>query len=235
MEHLKEWAMKHKALAAGATIALVVLFYLWFKSGTSSTATAPDQSGLNAYYAAQAAGANDTAQAQESDDALQAQTNQTNAELQLGLAQATASATPYTDQLQAIEDELNLQAYQDYLSEQSATGTPSTNTNPNTPGSNVWGVATSGSGQTVYFQDVTGVSGAGSIYNPATGQMSSLSNETPGSWNYLAPNAPTTFINWGGPGSTAAPTPWSSGSQSPTLTFQQFINGGGGVPAGSTS
>ncbi len=220
-EHLKTWVHGHKALAIGGGLALMVLLYLWLRSGSAQPAAS--DGGINAYYAAQAAAAGDAASSANSTNALAASTNQTNAAETVALAQVTAAAIPYQAQLQALTLQANLTAYQDYLAEQAIAGHASTsvdNSNPNTPGSNVWGVANSDAGTPIYFQDITGVQGAGTILNPSTGQRTSIGAQTPGTWASLPSNAVTTFVNWDGTVGHA-PTPWTPAA-TPVATVLQF-------------
>lgn len=115
MEEVKAWVKSHKALAIGGGIALVVLLYLWLRSGSSANAGGSSNAGLSSYYAAEAASTQSAAAQTAAQDQLQAQENATNTAGSVYLAQIAAQKAPYQAQLDALTQFANLTAYQDYL------------------------------------------------------------------------------------------------------------------------
>lgn len=220
MEQFKEWVVHHKALAAGGGIALGLLLFLWLRSSGAPAPAAGASAGdpLSAYYGAQAAAAGDTAETSQSTNELAASTNQTNAATTVGLAQIAAGAIPYQAQLEALTEQLNLTAYQDYLSEQAGAG-PS---GSGVTGGQIWRQAVNAiGGNTLYTGGDNGVPLL--EVNPATGQTS-LNAETPNSWTAIASGAATTNVTWDGIAGHApvayTPTPTST---TPPLQFGQFV------------
>lgn len=213
MEQLKHWVVEHKALAAGGAIALVVLLYLWLRSGSQPAAASPDTTGLQAYYAAQAAGANSAAAAQQSTDALAASTNQTNTAGQVYLAQIQAS-------LDAVKEQANLTAYHDYLAEQALTGLSNPTSSMTATPTYMQGVGV-GTGDPVIWK-VTSNPAQSTLYDLRTGQ--GAFNAGGGSLQVVPGSLVP--VNWAGPGSD--PTPWTAPTP-PTppsvLTYQQFLTG----------
>jgi hypothetical protein len=123
MDEFKKWIKGHKALAIGGGIAIVVLLYLWLRSGsTASSAGSSSDSALSSYYSAEASSEQSAAEQAEYEDELQAASNQTNAESSVDTAdinaQEAASVAPYQAELDADTLEANLLAYSDYLGEQ---------------------------------------------------------------------------------------------------------------------
>lgn len=113
MEKLKTWAREHKALAIGGGIGLLVLIYLWWRSGSS---TGSSSSGLNSYYAAAAQNAQADAalQAQQSQDqaasyAVQQQTTAQNEATQAAVQINQANANAQLSEVQALVPELEQQ------------------------------------------------------------------------------------------------------------------------------
>lgn len=202
MERLKEWASKHKALAIGGGLALVVLLWLLLRGGAKPA----DTSGVQAYYAAQAAGAQADAATQQSTNTLAAQTNQTNAQRDVALAQIAASSKPADDQLAAIMAQLNLSAYRDYLGALNMTATSTTTT-----------------GVQKYLGQ--GTNGDQLIYNGLPGDQSMLTDIVTGQnfANANNPNTPQiipgTLIPFG-PGPTQ-----SAHLTTPPPTFSEFVGG----------
>lgn len=72
MHHLVEWVRGHPYWSAGLGIGLVVLIYLWWRSGSSAPAQG-GASNLGSYYAAAANNANATAGLQAAEAQYQAQ------------------------------------------------------------------------------------------------------------------------------------------------------------------
>lgn len=125
MERLKEWAKKHKALAIGGGIAIVVLLYLWLRSGSSANNSGTSSnSALSSYYAAEAASTQGAAEQVAAQDQLQAEENATNTQGSVYTAEIAAQKAPVQAQLDALTTLANLQAYQDYLGASSGTQTP---------------------------------------------------------------------------------------------------------------
>ncbi len=218
MEQLKDFVSKHRALAIGGGIAFVILLYLWLRSGSSTTATQaqPSQAGLQAYYQAQATSANDTATTAAYTDQLAAATNQTNAEETVALAQTREQAVPYQAQLDALTQELNLTAYQDYLGE--VAGTTATGSSSIVPGTNAnYYEGTSIAGNTVLWSPTNN-----SLTNPATGQVESGGNQS-FSWDQLPANwnASPMAVNWNGIAGSA-PTAAAKVQSAAPLQFGQF-------------
>ena len=125
MEEFKHWVKTHKALAIGGGIALVVLLYLWLRSGSSAPASNAN-AGLQSYYAAEAASTQGAAAQVVAQDQLQAAENQTNVAGAVAQAQIAAQNAPYQAQIDELTQLANLQAYQDYLGASSGAGTSST-------------------------------------------------------------------------------------------------------------
>ena len=125
MEEFKHWVKTHKALAIGGGIALVVLLYLWLRSGSSAGANTGN-AGLQSYYAAEAASTQGAAAQVVAQDQLQAAENQTNTAGAVAQAQIAAQKSPYQAQLDELTALANLQAYQDYLGAANGTNTTST-------------------------------------------------------------------------------------------------------------
>lgn len=222
MEQFKDWVVKHKALAAGGGLALVIILYLWLRSG-SSAAAGPDTSGVQAYYAAQAAGSNAAAAGQQSTDALAAATNQTNTAGQVALAQIKA-------QLDAITTQSNLTAYADYLAEANTAGTASSA--PSSNANVVEGVLNSG-----HDAIAMTVNGFSTITDLVTGQSYYNSQQTPsnpGGDIHTAPAGvtgdmefnPTSVLRpmyYAGPGTRPVTPTITTPTVTPPLTFAQFV------------
>jgi hypothetical protein len=85
MEHVWQWVSEHKLWAAGIVFGVIVLIWLWWRSGSSSASSG---SGANAYYAA-------AAQNAQADAALQAQQAQTQAAMYAAQQQATTQQEAY--------------------------------------------------------------------------------------------------------------------------------------------
>lgn len=153
IERFKEWVTHHKALAIGGGIALAILLWLMLRPKAQA---APDQTGLQAYYGAQAASAADTASIAQSTNELAAATNQVNAQRDVALAGLSASSVPYQAQLDAITQQLNFAAYHDYLGEVSQTGPVSPNAALFTAENGQQYVQMTGSGGTQFIDPTTG-------------------------------------------------------------------------------
>lgn len=126
MDEFKKWVVGHKALAIGGGIALVVLLYLWLRSGSSANSGASSNSALSSYYAAEASSQQSAAAQVAAQDQLQAQENATNVQGQTYQAAIAAQSAPYQAQIDELTQLANLKAYQDYLGETNHAGSSTT-------------------------------------------------------------------------------------------------------------
>lgn len=195
MEEFKTWVKGHKALAIGGGIALVVLLYLWLRSGNSAGAGNSSNAALAAYYNAEAGSTQSAAAQTVAADQLQAAENQTNVQGQVATAEIAAQRAPYQAQLDALTTLANLQAYHDYLGESSGTGTTSSNANAEI------GQQVGNPNRSLIWNMITG--GGSTLTDPVTGQVYfNAAGTTP-----EVIGATLTPIHYGGPGTQPqAPT-----------------------------
>lgn len=210
MEQFKDWVKKHKALAIGGGIALLVLLYLWLRSGSSANTGASSNSALSSYYAAEAASTQGASQQVIAQDQLQAAENATNTQGAVYQAAIAAQKAPIQAQLDELTTLANLKAYQDFLGASKGTQASSTsNTNYELGYAVNTGVGNPVPAGTPLLYNY-GRGGISTLTNPATGQVYPNASGAQGEPE-VAPGS-LTPVYWAGAGSpiqspTIATTP----------------------------